>query len=222
LAAVLPAGFSTPLVQHTRDTQVVNIVLQVNKVTSEAAIDVWNNNSSEVLAHSCSLSLASGSFEGTPLGFTVNDYGAGNLSVGQQTYAIHDKPEISGGIVCGRIASPDEVIVSCRVPISAPLQLKSLDNGGLQNCFPRGPLELSGLVRELESTSTNDTAWSENGPSPLHKAEAPDLYKRQGACGPWTERTIRVGDGNPHQNPLHIQLSVKISTPRKHEYMAGH
>jgi hypothetical protein len=135
LAAVLPAAFSTPLAQHTRDTQVVNIVLQVNKVTSEAAIDVWNNNNSEVLGHSCSLSLASGSFEGMPLGFMVNEYGAGNLSVGQQTYTIHDKPEIPGGFVCGRIASPVEVIVSCRVPISAPLQLKSLDKGGLQNCF---------------------------------------------------------------------------------------
>jgi hypothetical protein len=213
--ALLPAAFFTPLVLSAPGTQSVNVVLQVNKITSEAAIDVWNNNKSEVLAHSCSLSLASGSFEGTPLAFAVNEYGAGNFSVGPQTYAIHDNPDISGGIVCGRIASPGEFIVSCDVPVSASLPLKSLNKRDLQDCFPHGPVELSSLMKGLESTpSTKDITWSEGGPS-LDTTEIPpaDLDKRQGPCGFWTARTFLVGDGFPHQNPLNIQISVRLALP---------
>ncbi|GAB1310988.1 Ubiquitin 3 binding protein But2 C-terminal domain-containing protein [Madurella fahalii] len=210
--ALLSVGLATPLLVPDPETETVNVVLQVNKVTSEAAINVWNLAKSQVLAHSCSLSLASGPFENTPLAFTVNEYGAGNLNVGPQTYTIHDDLEISGGIICGRIASPSEIIVSCDVPVPASLQLKSLNKLDHQDCFLRGPVELDRLVRGLESTPTNDTAWPRNMSSPP-KAGTSDVTadaafnKRQAPCGIWSSRTIRVGNGNQHQNPLNIQIS---------------
>ncbi|KXX80396.1 hypothetical protein MMYC01_204597 [Madurella mycetomatis] len=211
LALLLPVAFATPVLQPRQEVQAVNVVLQVNKVTSEAAIDVWNREKSEVFAHSCSRSLASGPFENTPLVFTVNEYGAGNFSVGPQNYTIHDDLEISGGIICGRIASPGEIIVSCDVPVSASLQLKSLSKRDLQDCFPRGPVELNKLMRGLESTSTNVTAWLENSLSPptarTSGVTEDAAFKRQAPCGTWSSRTVRVGNGDPHQNPLNIQIS---------------
>jgi hypothetical protein len=210
--ALLPLAFGTRLLHLPPGTQAVNVVLQVNKITSEAAVDVWNEDKSDVLAHSCSSSVASGSFESTPLVFAVNEYGAGNLNVGAQTYTIHDTPEISGGIICGRITSPGEIIVSCEVPVSASLQLKSLSKRDLQDCFPRGSVELLGMIRGLETGSANDTAWSENPPSPpaagSTNAAMGAAYKRQGSCGSWRGRTVLKGDGYPHQNPLNIQISV--------------
>lgn len=215
MLALLPVAFTTPLLQLDQEAQAVNVVLQVNKVTSEAAIDVWNLDKSEVLAHSCSHSLASGPFEDMPLVFTVNEYGAGNFSVGPQTYTIHDDLEISGGIICGRIASPGEIIVSCDVPVSASLQFKSLNKRDFQDCFPRGPVELDQLMRGLESTSTNDTAWPENSltPSKTGTSDVTEdvVFKRQAPCGIWSSRTVLVGGGNPHQNPLHIQISVRFT-----------
>jgi hypothetical protein len=213
--ALLPVALGTRLLHLPPGTQAVNVVLQVNRITSEAAVDVWSEDKSDVLAHSCSGSVASGSFESTPLVFAVNEYGAGNLKVGAQTYTIHDKPEISGGIICGRITSPGEIIVSCDVPVSASLQLKSLSKRDLQDCFPRGPVELSEIIRGLETGSTNDTARSDNPPSPAAagppNAAMGAAYKRQGSCGPWIGRTLLKGNGNPHQNPLNIQISVRLT-----------
>ncbi|KAG7284445.1 hypothetical protein NEMBOFW57_010818 [Staphylotrichum longicolle] len=214
LLALLPVASATRLLQATQGSQIVNIVLQVSKATSEAAIEVWNPDKSELFAQSCSRRLKSGSFEATPLAFDIDDKEAGNLTVGQQTYRIHDKPEISGGIVCGSISSPYEFMVNCEVPIPASLRLQSLQKRDLQDCFPRGPVELPGVMRGLESLPANKTVSSGNTdtfPSAetrsLNTIADAAMEKRQGSCGIWSHHTSRVGDGNPHQNPLNIQLS---------------
>ncbi|KAK4119692.1 hypothetical protein N657DRAFT_603964 [Parathielavia appendiculata] len=207
--ALLPVAFAAPALQLAAGTKAINVVLQINKATSEAAIDVLDENKSTVFAHSCSRTLASGSFASSPLAFTVNEQGAGTLSVGPQTYTIHDQVEYSGGIVCGRVASPGEVVVSCQVPVPSSLQLHSLNKRDLQDCFPHGPVELSKVVEALESegavTSANDTVSSVTETQDV-AADAAD--KRQyNPCSIWSSATIMVGNGNPHQNPLHIQLS---------------
>ncbi|KAH6650203.1 hypothetical protein F5144DRAFT_636699 [Chaetomium tenue] len=136
--ALLPVAFATPFLQRA---QTVNVVLRVNKVTSDSAIDVWNESKSEVLAQACSRSLKSGSFESSPILFTVDEYGAGTLSIGTQTYTIHDDPDVSGGIICGRIASPSELAISCDVLIPESLQLRSLSKRDTQDCFAGSPVE---------------------------------------------------------------------------------
>ena len=212
--ALLPAVFAIPFPPAEQGTRNAHVVLQVNKVTAEAAVEVWNLNKSEVFAQSCSRLLISEPFKSTPVAFSVNDYGAGNLTIGQQTYMIHEKPEISGGIVCGRIVSPDEIIVSCEVAISQSLhrRLQDLKTRDLRNCFPHGPVELTDVMRGLEDAPTEraipspQTASSNNTTGLGLTA----LGKRQGACGVWSQTTFNVGDGNPHQNPLNIQISVSL------------
>jgi len=61
--ALLSGVSATRLLQLAQGTQPVNVVLQINKATSEVAIDVWNKDKTGVMAYSCSHSLASGSFE---------------------------------------------------------------------------------------------------------------------------------------------------------------
>ncbi|EAQ92762.1 hypothetical protein CHGG_00997 [Chaetomium globosum CBS 148.51] len=204
--ALLPVAFATPFLQRT---QTVNVVLRVNKVTSGAAIDVWNESKSEVLAQACSRSLTSGSFESSPILFTVDEYGAGTLSIGTQTYTIHDDPDVSGGIICGRIASPSELAISCDVSIPESLQLRGLSKRDIQDCFAGSPVELFEVMRGLENPA-NNTTWT--SPPPFNAQNTTSLVvtdsaidKRQGACGVWSSRTVVIGDGNPHQNPLHIQ-----------------
>ena len=182
--ALLPAAFATPFLQRT---QTVNVVLRVNKVTSDAAIDVWNESKSEVLAQACSRSLTSGSFESSPILFTVDEYGAGTLSIGTQTYTIHDDPDVSGGIICGRIASPSELVVSCNVSIPESLQLRGLSKRNIQGCFAGSPVELFEVMRGLENPA-NHTTWT--SPPPFNAQNTTPLVvtdsaidKRQGACG---------------------------------------
>jgi hypothetical protein len=213
--ALLPAALAAPTLHLAPGSQAVSVVLQVNKATSEAAIDVWDETKSAVFAHSCSRTLASGSFASAPLAFTVNEQGAGSLSVGPQNYTIHDDAEISGGIVCGRAASNDEVVVSCEVPVPSSLKLQSLSKRDLQDCFPRGPVELSRLLAALESDSTvTSTNVAASSVPETRDIAAGAVGKRQGnICGIWTSNTRLVGNGNPHQNPLHIQLSVSPDPP---------
>ncbi|KAK4121220.1 hypothetical protein N657DRAFT_635815 [Parathielavia appendiculata] len=138
--ALLPVASAAPALQLAAGTKAVNVVLQINKATSEAAIDVFDENKSNVFAHTCSRPLASGSFASSPLAFTVNEQGAGTLSVGPQTYTIHDQVEYSGGIVCGRVASPSEVVVSFQVPVPSSLQLHSLNKRASKIVFLMAPL----------------------------------------------------------------------------------
>ncbi|KAK3290595.1 uncharacterized protein B0H64DRAFT_411639 [Chaetomium fimeti] len=209
--AFLPPVFATPLVKSAQGAQAVNVQLQVNKITSEAAVDIWNSDKAEILAHSCSHSLTSGPFVGMPLAFAVNENGAGELSIGSEIYTIYDDAEVSGGIVCGRIASTDELGVSCDVSVPASIQLKSLTKSDLQDCFPRGPVELSSFIKGVEGATTSDAAWAVDNFT-LHQADitTPSNDKRQGSCGSWTPRTYLVGNGNPHQNPLNIQIRPHV------------
>ncbi len=220
--ALLPAAFATSVLQAAQGTQIVNIVLQANKVTAEVAIDVWNQDKSALFAQSCSRTLASGGFERTPIAFDVDDHGSGNLTVGQAQYTIDEKPELSGGIVCSRIVSFDETLVNCEAPVSASLKLQSLSKRSRQDCFPDGPLDVSRIVKRLENPATANTVPKQDTFSLFDVARPPNATenaahdKRQGSCGAWSTATNLVGNGNPHQNPLNIQVSVRLAPHLSH------
>ncbi|KAK3905792.1 hypothetical protein C8A05DRAFT_41308 [Staphylotrichum tortipilum] len=202
MLALLPAAvFATSVLQAAEGTRIVNIVLQVNKVTSKAAID------------SCSLQLTSGGFEKTPIAFGFNEHGAGNLTVGEKIYIVHEIPEFSGGIVCSSIVSPYETLLNCETPVASSLKLSSPSRRNLKDCFPEGPLELASVMDKLESTPKGQPLSSPEALSSIEvrqtntTADHVSHGKRQGSCGFWSSYTAEVGDGNPHQNPLNVQVS---------------
>ncbi|KAB5582835.1 hypothetical protein GE09DRAFT_1049784 [Coniochaeta sp. 2T2.1] len=105
LLAVFPAALAIPLLQATPRTQAANVVLQVNKATSEASINIYDQARSRVLGYGCSLSLISGPFQGIYIVFNVNELSAGGLGIGQQKYTDYDNTELSGGVKCGCVTS---------------------------------------------------------------------------------------------------------------------
>jgi hypothetical protein len=222
--ALVPGALAASLLNLRSDSREVNVVLQVNKATSEAAIDVWNEAHDTIWAQSCSRSLKTGPFEENELVFEVDEHGAGTIKIGDKTYAIRDSNgEGENTIVCGRVVSDDELVVSCHVPIPASTPLQKLRRRDLANCFPKaGKVELSNIVATYERNSTAE--WDNINVPPVvaeAEAEAPapeatanitrSIGRRQIYCLV-REVTRRVGDGNPHTNPLHIQLSVRLPT----------
>jgi hypothetical protein len=86
----------------------------------------------------------------------------------------------------------------------------------LQDCFPKGPVELTSVVAAFERNRT-DVGWGhidDDGKAPqlneTEEAAQPQAIQRRQRydfCTTW-RRTRRVGDGSPRQNPHHIQISV--------------
>jgi len=215
--ALLPAAaFATSVLQPAPGARIVNIVFQANKVTSEAAIDVWNQDKSERFAQSCSHTLTTGPFEKAPLTFDVNEHGNGNITIGDKIYVVHDNPDLSGGIVCSSIVSEFETLINCEAPVAESLKFRSLSKRTLKDCFPEGPLELAGVMHKLENTPKGDPLSSPEAFAAIQVRQTNTTEdhtthdKRQGACGFWSSMVMRVGDGNPHQNPLNIQVSVSL------------
>src|SRR4051812_1680918 len=99
----LPLAASTPLggrsVSDTL-TEHVNIDLQVNKATSEAAIEVWTQDRSQLLAQSCfatapgHLYLNNGHFSKSPIDVQINNDGRGNITIGDKSFMIHSNPDL--------------------------------------------------------------------------------------------------------------------------------
>jgi hypothetical protein len=215
--ALLPGALAASILNLPRGTREVNVVFQLNKATSEAAIDVWNEDATTVWAQSCSRSLNTGPFENAPLSFEVDDSGTGTLIIGSKNYTISDTDDTPGAVKCGRVVDGHELVVSCHVPISDTIPLRRMRKRDLQDCFPKGPVELTGVVAALESNGTNvDVDWSHAGndtASQLDESDKADqpqgIQRRQrfDFCTQW-KRTRRVGDGSPRQTPLHIQVSV--------------
>lgn len=218
--ALVPGALAASLLNLRSDSREVNVVLQVKKSTSEAAIDVWNEAHDAIWAQSCSRSINTGPFQDNELVFNVDDNGAGTIRIGDKTYAIRDREDKSGGIVCGRVVSDNELVVSCHVPIPSSTPLQKLRRRDLASCFPKGGhVDLSTLLATFERNSTAEWDNINNDPPVVAEAEAEapapeatanitrSIGRRQIYCNV-KKGTRRVGNGNPHTNPLHIQLSV--------------
>lgn len=207
--ALAPVVLANPILRSEK-TQDVHVVLELSKGASQAAVTVWNKDQSEAIANSCSESLASGPFEKQPIAFKVDENGSGNLTVGDESYSIGGGDET---IECGRIASETELVVNCVVSLPGSVDLKPLGKRGLKTCFPDGPLEVTQAMDvfegKVEEESPPDVAPAELSQDEVDKfVKENHLDKRQTPCGIWSSQTRRVGNGNPHQNPLNIQLSV--------------
>ncbi|ROT34455.1 hypothetical protein SODALDRAFT_286059 [Sodiomyces alkalinus F11] len=218
--ALTPVVFANPVIR-AEESQEVHITLELSKVAAQAAITVWNSDQTEVLAKSCSDSLSSGPFADHPIVFNVNsEHGGGDLTVGATSYTIGGG-DAANALDCGRIASETELAINCVVSVPQNLGLRSLNKRSLRECFPDGPLEVSesmdvfegkveaGVPTEFEIPELNQTEIDE-----IVKRENlhGGLEKRQRGCAVYAE-VRRVGNGNPHQNPWHIQLGEPMQCP---------
>ena len=197
--------------------KLITIVHQVSKTNQETAIDVWDYDHTKILAHSCSDSLQSGLFEHDPIAFQVNEHGAGNFTLGSQSFAVSDNPDLNQAASCTRIASSEELIITCHVPFAVASGVAALDKRGLDDCFPEGgPLELLSVAEGLESGAQDEpsTALTHVATNVTTASDGPtsdsNVDKRQN-CEPWLF-TERVGNGNPHQNPWNVQVSVSTAS----------
>lgn len=186
-------------------TQEVDVMIQQIKATSEMDITVLSQESSKILGYACSNILNSGAFAEKPIKADLDENGAGTLAVGNHMYIVNEDPETSGGITCGRTYNDVESFILCAVPLPTSLPLTPISNGEKASCFN------SGNTPSLEAAFRSILAQNkapETGMTDID--DLPMLHKRQTACGQWSSDTQVVGDGDPHQNYLHTQLSVSI------------
>lgn len=122
--------------------------------------------------------------------------------------------------------SPADVIVSCTAPVPQEVSLENSEQATREECFSSGRHDLFNVLMSLEGDSEilsedafdekyNATAQANLEISDLEILAADednnDLEKRQ--CGAISRfSTRRVGNGNPHQNPMNVQLSVCFIT----------
>lgn len=218
VAAFAQSAFAASILPR-QETQEIHIVLQIDKANDRAAIGVYNQDKSILVAQSCSRTLSS---NGLDIAFNVDKNGGGNFTVGSQSYNVNDDVETATGIntICGRIATAEEVVLSCLVPNTQPLS--GVAKRDLKTCFPEGQLKVVEVLETFEAASKNETvvissteadAQAEaqalavanaNATAPASLQES-TLDKR---CFGLAWRIDRVGNGNPHQNPWNIQLSV--------------
>ncbi|KAJ2972464.1 hypothetical protein NQ176_g7141 [Zarea fungicola] len=193
--------------------QDVHVVLHAHKESSEASIEIFNKEHSALLLHSCASTLTSGPFKDHHIDFTVDENGAGSLAVGSKQYTIHHDAAKSGGIECDRIVNDVETLISCLVPLPYDIQLATKDNVSVSDCFTQAPAPVvlhhvrRGLLGNLSFPPELSFPPHRNGEGEKPPTRSLSLDRRQGQCWTSSSYSVRVGDGNPHQNPLNIQLS---------------
>src|SRR5947209_7105509 len=124
VAAIQVVVVTTALPHHNPGaTQKVKVDLYVQKVAAEASIAVWSADRSKVFGYKCGTSLNSRAFWRYPVTFDVDAYGAGSLRIGSENFTIHHDPDLSGGIIYGRMHSANEILVTCSFTLPPELQL---------------------------------------------------------------------------------------------------
>ena len=200
LAGGLPlvAGLATPAV-HQPAPPIVVVSLFFDKTTKASSVIVTDKTKTEVYGHSCASTLALGSLN---IAYNVDQYGIGKLEFGPETYTVHSDATVSGGVECGVIYDDTELHVDCLAPWTADFQPAELPANATLPCF--------------ENHLSRRAAYGLDGgiPEPFVSSE---IEARQAGsiggntCNPFPISKL-VGNGNPHQNYRHTQLSVSFST----------
>ncbi|KAL2816620.1 hypothetical protein BDW59DRAFT_166265 [Aspergillus cavernicola] len=125
----------SPLDLHQPANQLC-VTLQHQRATSKTSISITDKATSEFLGYTCSNSLKSGATSTFPVAVHVDAYGAGNITVNDRTYRVHDNPELLRGITCMRICDHKEILVKCDdVPLPASSLGRCVNNIKKDNCF---------------------------------------------------------------------------------------
>jgi hypothetical protein len=118
----------------------LSVKFQLNKLTGQTSTAVWNKGHTELLGHSCSSHL--NIFQGNRVEFKVDEHRAGNLTVSSLSFTVHDDAKSSGGIICNRMYSTTEALVTCVVYIPQNAQVAYLNKQGWPTCFSNGAHQL--------------------------------------------------------------------------------
>ncbi|KAI8237974.1 hypothetical protein K4K57_002919 [Colletotrichum sp. SAR 10_99] len=205
-ASLLSSALAAPALTRHDEPQLQQVQVVYQKCDTATSIEVFSGGT--VVAEACSNTLDTGSFAALPITFAVDRTGAGTVTVGSTTYKIHEKKEISGGIVCGRLFDGGESVVSCDIAVPASMAFQSLSKR--HECIPGGETTMARALRIRNPEQELQTRYI--APIPFLTSVETDtntdnreIGKRQG-CYPqkWTEL---VGDGNPHQNYYHSQIT---------------
>lgn len=197
LAALATATLAAP--PSARDhTEEVRLIWLHDKVTGQKSLTMTDDSETKVYGHSCDSEL-----DGVDFKSGVNHNGFGNITVFGTKYRVHGDRELSGGAECGKKFTDKAVEVFCSIPNVPSSKLSELDAADVKKCFD-GEFSLFGALEGFSPVNSS------------HLAER-DMAKRQGGgtglCMPGP-CTVRVGDGDPHQNYLHKQISVIPHTSR--------
>ncbi|POS70743.1 hypothetical protein DHEL01_v210865 [Diaporthe helianthi] len=227
LALAIYAQASPKANPQRGDALQMNIVLQVDKESQQSSTEVWTIDRSTRLESSCSTGITSGAFAAHPITFDVDEDGSGDVTIGLSSYKVHHDPEYSGGIVCTRLHSPADVIVSCIAPVPQDVSLEPLEQSGHDQCFSSGRNNLLDVLTSLEGGSeilSEDAFEEKHNTTSQASLDISDIKKllnyeegnnnvekRQGPqCDKIRSFTRKVGGGNPHQNPMNVQLSDEM------------
>ncbi|KAF5628128.1 uncharacterized protein FTJAE_9003 [Fusarium tjaetaba] len=170
----------------------VQVTWRLEKDTKASSVSAMGSDG-KVIAEACG-SIIHAKY---PIDFSdVDDTGSGNFTVGDASYLVHSLPQWSGGPACSRIFSPQYTLIQCsNVTWDSTDVVKDKADG----CFADSSTD--GELQSLQRRSLSHEMHS----------RGTELEKRQTFCSGWFTRTTLVGDGDPHQNYFHKQLSENIN-----------
>jgi len=203
LASCVPTVLTAPTLDTRQDVKEVSINIQFIKATSEIDLSVTDKATSKSLGYACSGTLNADAFANFPISADIDENGAGNLTIGPDTYVIHEDSKYSGGITCIRMFNHLETLVRCNAAVPASIEATS-STTNVPSCFSDSNPSLHRSAASL-SHGISAPGVTER----TTRREGLPVDKRQ-TCT-WYEVTNRVGDGDPHQNYLDKQLSVSSS-----------
>lgn len=219
ISAFVATTLAVPSPDIRKDIKQARVTVQHQKQTALTEITIKDQTTSALFGHACSKSLSSGQFTDFSVAADLDSNGAGNLTVGPNTYRVHENPEHSGGIKCMRVYDQDESYVICdNIPLPASLQLNPIAKRDNAGCFTQ-TINARGLQKVAEALHFNEDSFPTEDHFSLDGQfetaslatlePEKSLEERQfGPCNQWVKKTQLVGNGNPHQNYWHKQLSV--------------
>ncbi len=178
----------------------VSVIWRHELSSGKTALEILGADKA-VLAESCSSKIGSLDLS------NVDEHGGGFFDVNDKKYEVVSQPE--NGPVCTRIYNGDIAIVECTgVDYDVPKGVET----SADDCFSHE--ENKATFRSLRSRSDNVHGASAPSDQPaMPSFHSRILGSRQTTCISNTD-VVKVGDGDPHQNYLHKQISVSARLVR--------
>ncbi|OBU00747.1 hypothetical protein VE01_01192 [Pseudogymnoascus verrucosus] len=212
---IVPVVLGAPhLSSLPRDLKEASLLIKFDKTSLEQEVVVVDMES-QVLGQSCSKTLDSGAFADFPISTDLDSNGAGNITLNGQSYMVHEHADFSGGITCTRMYSDADSFVRCSIKVPNSLQAKPLSAENSKACFTRGTLDMetTSNIFAARLAGSKEYDLSEISLSTSEHPPKSNVRGTSGANGPpdcaWHSDVVLIGNGDPHQNYLHTQLSVR-------------
>ncbi|KAK4177839.1 hypothetical protein QBC36DRAFT_210847 [Triangularia setosa] len=216
LAFAIPHDFQ---VGERAPVATIDIRYRHDKINNKYALAVLDKDTHQVLTRVCDKSVSSGTFSALPIHIDADGNASGTITVGSRTHRIGHR---SRQVDCWSMYNDHAATVTCHVSLRhlPALDLEALAHSTpVPSCFDDFPLvEQSDVDGTAYNATQYELAQHEIGNEGLETGEAqdqlsahPTLRARQGIfCAPYREARL-VGDGNPHQNYFHVQMTSIVN-----------